>query len=109
HIPDELKDADPAIRGAAASSASNLQRLARVAVSRIKDSRLEDEELKVLGFDPTNRMDIPELLNAPGIAMAFEHFARQDSRCNMKLHFEPMAEFISRNQLFPSDDHIRLT
>jgi hypothetical protein len=109
HIPEELKDADPTIRGAAASAASNLQRLARVAVGRIKDARLENEELAVLGFDPTNRMDIPELLSAPGIAMAFEHFAKQDSRCNMKLHFQPMADFISRNELFPSDDHIRLT
>jgi hypothetical protein len=53
-------------------------------------------------------MDIPELLSAPGIAMSFEHFATQDSRCNLKVHFQPMAEFLTRNNLFPSDDHIRL-
>jgi hypothetical protein len=109
HIPKELKDADPAIRGVAASAASNLQRLARVATDRIKNSKLTDEELELLGFDLHNRMDIPELLSAPGIAMAFEHFAKRDSRCDLKLHFQPMADFLSRNNLFPSDDHIKRT
>ncbi len=108
HIPEDLRDAAPIIRGAAASAKSNLQRLARVAVERVKNSELTDEELELLGFDSQNRMDIPELLSAPGIAMSFQHFAKQESRCNLKLHFQPMADFLSRNNLFPSDDHIKL-
>jgi hypothetical protein len=109
HIPEELKDADPAIRGVAASAKSNLQRLARVATDRIKNAKLTDEELTLLGFDTQDRMGVPELLSAPGIAMAFKHFAAQDSRCNLKLHFQPMGDFLTRNNLFPSDNHIRLT
>jgi hypothetical protein len=108
HMPEELKDADPVLRGVAASAKAHLQRLARVAVDRIKHAALTDDELAALGFDPSNRMDVPELLSAPGIAMAFEHFAKQDSRCNLKVHFQPMGTFLSTNNLFPSDDHIRL-
>jgi len=109
HIPEELKDADPALRGVAASAKSHLQRLARVAVDRIKNVALTDEELKVLGFDPEDRVIIPELLSVPGIADAFKQFAKNEPRYVTDLHYFPISDFTVRNKLFPSDNHIRLT
>jgi hypothetical protein len=109
HIPEDLKDASPAIRGTAASANSNLQRLTRVAVARIKNAALTDEELTVLGFDPEDRVIIPELLSIPGIADAFKHFARNEPRYVTDLHYFAISDFTVRNKLFPSDNHIRLT
>jgi hypothetical protein len=99
---------DPDIRGAVASSVVGLRRLGAFAIDRINNAVLSPEELAALGFDPENRMDIPELLSAPGIAMQFENFAKQDSRCNLKVHFQPMADFLTRNNLYPDSEHIRL-
>jgi hypothetical protein len=106
-MPDDQPDAN--IRGLMASSVVGLRRLGGFAIDRIKNAELSDPELEALGFRTSDRMVIPELLSAPGIAMAFEHFAKQDSRCDLKLHFHPMGDFLTRNNLFPSDEHIRLT
>jgi hypothetical protein len=109
HVPEELKDADPVLRGVAASTKAHLQRLARVAVDRIANAALTDEELTVLGFDPEDRVIIPELLSIPGIADAFKHFAKNEPRYVTDLHYFAISDFTVRNKLFPSDDHIRLT
>jgi hypothetical protein len=109
HVPEELKDADPVLRGVAASTKAHLQRLARVAVDRIANAALTDEELTVLGFDPEDRVIIPELLSIPGIADAFKHFAKNEPRYVTDLHYFAISDFTVRNKLFPSDNHIRLT
>jgi len=100
---------DPNIRGAVASSVVGLRRLGAFAIDRIRNAELSDPELEALGFDISDRTIIEGFLNIPGVVMAFNAFADSEPRYIRELHFPVVAEFISRNGLFPSDRHIALT
>lgn len=106
-----MPDDEPAslIRGSVASSVLSLRRLGKVAIDRIMNAELSDEELRILGFDPEDRVVIPEALSIPGIADAFKHFAKSEKRYVADLHYFPISDFTVRNKLFPSDRHIALT
>lgn len=106
-MPEGEPDAD--VRGLTASSVVTLRRLGKVAIDRISSAELSDEELTLLGYDPEDRVVIPEALSVPGIADAFRHFAKSEKRYVADLHYFPISDFTVRNKLFPSDNHIRLT
>lgn len=109
-IPEELKDAPASLRGAAASLNSNTSRILNIAFDRLKNGELTDEELHTLGFDPDDRVLFPEAqLSQPVIVDVFNRFADREPRYVRTLHFEPIADFLSRNKLVPSERHVALT
>src|SRR5579864_2855368 len=108
-IPAELQNAPAAVRGAAASTKSTMTRLLTVAFDRIKTGELSDDELAVLGFDPEDRVFIPEAqLSIPMIVDIFNRFAQREPRYVRKLHYKAITDFLSRNNLVPSEKHVAL-
>jgi hypothetical protein len=107
YVPEELKNADAVTRGAAASAFSTFSRLNSVVVDRIRNGELTNDELQVLGFDPSDRVFAAEALSVPAIAADLQQFAKSESRYLPKIHGPAISEFFGRNKLFPSNDHIR--
>src|SRR5579864_3874293 len=108
-IPEELKDAPAAVRGAAAIARSTMTRVLKVGFDIIKAARMSDEDLSVLGFDIDDRIIIPEAqLSIPVIVDVFRQFAKSEPLYRQKLHFDAIADFLTRNRLVPSQKHVSL-
>jgi hypothetical protein len=108
YVPEELKNATPTVRGTAATAHSTFQRLNSVAIDRIKNGELTNQELEALGgFDVSDRVFSAGALSIPAITMSFEQFAKREPRYVPKLHNPEISAFFGRNNLFPSDEHIR--
>jgi len=106
-VPDELKNQSAAVRAAAASANSTWNRLVTTTAEMVAKQALSDETLADLGFDPHDRVTNADLeLSVAAIRATFEKWVPTESRYDFKTHYATLSDFLVRNRLYPSWDHV---
>jgi len=110
NVPDDFQDAPAALRGAIASSRSTWNGAVGNVRDMVANEVLSSDMLEEFGFDPTNRVNNADVELSPFVIRAgFEQFSKDEPEYNFKAHFDAMVEFLVRNKLFPSVQHLSLT
>lgn len=101
--------ADPVLRGAATTNHALIQNEMKVTKERIATAELDDSELRLLGYDLSERIYDPDLELTPGVLAQFFCRVEQEHPQFDRSHIGPIGDFLTRNRLFPGTDAIART
>jgi len=105
-----FEDATPQVRGAVATSRSMWTGTVGSIREMVTNQALSDDVLREFGYDPESRVHNADLELSPLIIRAgFEQFSASEPRYDFRNHYKSVGEFLIRNKLFPSVQHISLT
>jgi len=106
-IPQEFQDKPPAVRGGLASATSTWNQTVGTMRDMVANQPLPDDLLADLGFDIRERFaNVAMEVNELGIRAVFEKWIPTEPRFDKSLHIDKLADFLTRNRLFPTLDHI---